>query len=371
MAVDSSEPVQVPEMPPTALRGAARIVWLWLIGGAIAGLAGLFLWAGGWFRPRALSPATMINAFEQANGEHPGFRRNHAKGVGISGYFESNGRGAELSKAVVFLPGRVPVIGRFSLSGGIPYVADAATTVRGMAILFKLPDGEEWRTAMINLPVFPFATPQAFYDQLPALAPNPATGKPDPTKVQTFLAKYPESAKALQLIHSQPMSSGFANGTFNSLNAFRFINAAGAVASVRWSMAPVQPFEPASTAHPEQADTNNLFDALIASVRQHPLQWRLMITVAQPGDPIDDATLPWPPDRRQVEVGTLTINQVESEDNSPARDINFDPLVLPNGIAPSDDPLLSARSAVYMRSFTLREGEHKTPGAISPAEVEK
>ena len=53
-------------------------------------------------------------------------------------------------------------------------------------------------------------------------------------------------------------------------------------------------------------------------------------------------------DRRQVDVGTLTINQVESDDTSPARDINFDPLVLPDGIAPSDDPLLSARSAVYM-----------------------
>jgi len=32
----------------------------------------------------------------------------------------------------------------------------------------------------------------------------------------------------------------------------------------------------------------------------------------------------------------------------------FDPLVLPAGIAPSDDPLLSARSAVHSQSFTRR-----------------
>jgi hypothetical protein len=32
---------------------------------------------------------------------------------------------------------------------------------------------------------------------------------------------------------------------------------------------------------------------------------------------------------------------------------------------------LSARSAVYMRSFTLREGECKSPSAISTAETEK
>ena len=82
--------------------------------------------------------------------------------------------------------------------------------------------------------------------------------------------------------------------------------------------------------------------------------------------------MPWPaPDRQQVDVGTLTIDRVESEDTSPARDINFDPLVLPNGIAGSDDPLLNARSAAYSRSFTRREGEHKTPSAVSSTETGK
>ena len=37
-----------------------------------------------------------------------------------------------------------------------------------------------------------------------------------------------------------------------------------------------------------------------------------------------------------------TLDQAESEATSPATDINFDPLVLPAGIAlPSDDPLFS------------------------------
>ena len=55
----------------------------------------------------------------------------------------------------------------------------------------------------------------------------------------------------------------------------------------------------------------------------------------------------------------------------PVTDLNFDPLVLPAGIAPSDDPLLSARSAVYSRSFTRRAGESRQPSAITPAEVRK
>ena len=289
----------------------------------------------------------------------------------VSGYFDSNGRGVALSKAAVFPPGRVPVIGRFALAGGQPYATDAPRTVRSMAILFKLPDGEEWRIGINNIPVFPVKTPQGFYDLLLASAPDPATGKPDPAKMSAFLAKHPESAKAMPLIGNNPVSSGFDNSTYNSLNAFRFINANGAVVPVRWSMVPVQPFEPISTTDPGKAGKNYLFDALIASIHSHPLQWRLIVTLGEPGDPTDDATIPWPADRQQVEVGTLTIDRVESEDTSPARDINFDPLILPDGIAGSDDPLLSARSAAYSQSFTRREGEHKEPSAVSTAETEK
>lgn len=337
----------------------------------IAGIIGAFAYTGGWLTPHALTPARITDRFEEVNGQHSGFRRNHAKGLCVSGWFESNGEGAALSKAIIFRPGRVPVLGRFSFSGGRPYAADAATTVRGLGILFKLSNGEEWRTAMINLPVFPVRTPEAFYEQLVAFAPATATGKPDPARTQAFLGKYPESAKALQLIHSQPMSSGFENSTFNSLNAFRFINAAGATAWVRWSMMPFQPVEPASATPPKDAGTNYLFDALIASVHKEPLRWHLLVTVGQAEDPTDNATVPWPANRQQVDVGTLTIDRVESEDTSPARDINFDPLILPDGMAASDDPLLSARSAVYSRSFTRREGERKTPSAVSTIETEK
>jgi catalase len=238
-----------------------------------------------------------------------------------------------------------------------------------MAILFKMPEGEEWRTGMLNTPVFIVNTPQGFYDFLLALASYPATDNPDPARMQAFLAKHPESAKAMQLIRNRPVSSGFENSTYNSLNAFRFINAKGAAVPVRWSMVPAQPFEPISTADPGQADKNYLFDALIVNIHNNPLQWHLVITVGQPGDLTNDATVPWPPDRQQIDVGTLTIDHVESDDTSPARDINFDPLVLPNGIAASDDPILSTRSAAYSVSFTRREGEHKDPSAVSPAET--
>jgi catalase len=368
--MDTSErPDQVAEKTSAELRGAGFILRFAAVVVVVAVVAGLFLFTGGWFAPHALSPEVMINTFEQVNAEHPGFRRNHAKGVCFSGYFESNGQGEKLSKAVVFLPGREPVIGRFALAGGQPYVADAVHTVRSMAILFQLPDGEEWRTGMNNIPVFPVNTAQAFHDQLRASAADPTTGRPDPEKMKSFFAAHPESAKAVALIRNNPVSSGFENETYNSLNAFQFINASGAAIPVRWAMVPVQPFEPISATQPEKAGANYLFDALVASIHSRPLQWHLIVTIGQPGDVTADATIPWPPDRQHIDVGTLTIGRVESEDTSPARDINFDPLVLPAGIAGSDDPLLSARSAAYSESFTRREGEHKTPSAVSSTET--
>src|SRR5258707_4076286 len=111
-----------------------------------------------------------------------------------------------------------------------------------MAILFKLPDGEEWRTGMNNIPVFAVRTAQGFYDLLLASAPDPATGKPDPAKMKTLFDTHPETAKALQLIQGNPVSSGFDNSTYNSLNAFHFVNGRGVIIPVRWAMIPIQPF---------------------------------------------------------------------------------------------------------------------------------
>jgi catalase len=336
--------------------------------GALVVTAGLFLSAGGWLTPQKLTPAGIINTFEYLNGKHPGFRRNHAKGVCVTGFFDSNGQGQTVSKAQLFRPGRLEIVGRFALAGGMPYVADTPQTVRSLAILFKQPDGQEWRTAMINIPVFPVKTPQAFNEFQLASSPDPATGKNIPGAMNAFLANHPETAAALQVLGKHPFSSGFGDSSYYALNAFRFVNAQGESTPVRWLVTPDQTSPGNSLA---ATDKNYLFDGLIAQLHAKPLRWHLILTIGQPGDATDDATAVWPSDRRQIDAGTLTIDSIESEATSPTRDINFDPLVLPDGISPSDDPLLSARSAAYSQSFTRREREHKEPSAISPAEVQK
>jgi len=343
-----------------------------LVGVIVLSVGAAFLYLGGWLSPHQLSPGRLVDTFESLNGPHPGFRRNHAKGVSVSGYFEANGAGTRLSKASVFSPGRVPVVGRFALAGGMPYAPDGVATVRSMGLRFSLPHGEEWRTGMNNIPVFVVNTAEAFNEQLIATAPDPATKKPNPEKLAAFIAKHPEFARAVGAIKAQAPTSGFEDSTYNSLNAFELTNDAGQVTKVRWSMVPVQPAARVPALPPGAAPTPNfLFDALIAKVKEQPLRWRLVLTIGQAADSTRDSTLAWPDSRERVDVGTLTIDHVEGEATGPARTINFDPLVLPNGIAGSDDPLLSARSAAYSQSFTRRVAEPVSSSAVTTSESER
>lgn len=336
--------------------------------GAVAGVAavdvGGFAYAGGWLRPDALTPARFTDRFEHLYGRHNGFRRNHAKGLSATGTFASNGAGVAICRAAVFQQGSVPVIGRFSLAGSLPDQADKPDAVRGLGLLFQA--SQQWRTAMLNLPVFVDATPHGFYERLLASKPLPDTGKPDPEKMAAFLHRHPETAAAMKIIKQSPPGRGFADSTFHGLNAFHFTNSMGATVPVRWSAVPLG--QAASPPEPS-GGKDYLFDDLIRTLAKGPLQWRLVLTIGEPGDPTNDATKPWPVSRRSIDAGTITIDAVQTEEAGNARDINFDPLVLPDGIAASDDPLPAARSAVYARSYTRRAGETKSPSQVDVARV--
>ena len=168
------------------------------------GVVACFAYVAGWLTPGRLTQARLIDRFEEVSGGvHSGFRRNHAKGVCVTGSFESNGQGVRLSKAIVFRPGSVPVVGRFSLAGGHPHMADGPTDVRAMGLSLRPLDGGEWRMAMIDLPVFVVKHVEDLYEQLRASQPDPATGKPDPAKMAAFAAAHPEFVRAVEVIKSQ------------------------------------------------------------------------------------------------------------------------------------------------------------------------
>ncbi len=93
-----------------------------------------------------------------------------------------------------------------------------------------------------------------------------------------------------------------------------------------------------------EARPDYLEQEIAERVHSGPLRWNMVVTVANPGDQTDDPSKAWPVDRRTVTVGTLIVQQVQSEADGPCREINFDPTVLPSGITTSNDPFPAARS---------------------------
>lgn len=344
--------------------------------GAIAGLSAIalsvgalalaFTWTAGWLTPSRVSGAYVADVLEHTNGDHPGFRRAHEKGMCIVGHFDSNGRGQAMSKAAVFAPGRTPVFGRLALAVGSPYSPDGVPAPRSMALDFTAADGSKWRTAMNSVPLFPVGNVQDFVALQRAITPDPATGKPDPAEVSAFMGGHPETRAFNALMQSRPISSSFANGTYYSINAFRFANADGTERAVRWAMEPEAGFsalDRSRFASLNADDRDFLFNEMLARLRKQPQRWHLVVTLAAAGDPTDNATAQWPDNRERVDVGTLVIEQAVPESSGRCRDVAFDPLVLPAGISASDDPLLSARSAAYAASLRRRSGEGARPGA--------
>jgi catalase len=324
-----------------------------LIAVIVAGAAAAFAYTAGWFSPQRLTPDKIVDALAPPGGPALGHRRNHAKGICFTGTFDSTGNASALSRAQVFARGQYPALGRFNLATANANAADATVRVRGIGLRIATPDGQEWRTAMIDAPVFPVSTPQAFYGLLLASADK------NLDTMKNFAAAHPEIAGFGAWAKTAPWTGSYAEERFNGLNAFIFTGNDGAEHAVRWSLLPAAQPVPVSPDDLAKRGPNFLEPEIAERVQHGPVRWTLVVTVANPGDPTADPTKAWPDGRRTVEAGTLIVQQIQAEPNGPCRDINFDPTVLPDGIRTSDDPYPAARSAAYAKSYDRRTAEAK------------
>jgi catalase len=339
--------------------GVIAAVVLLLIGG--------FAWAAGWIGDGRINGGDVLAAIKYNGGNHPGYRRAHAKGLCFNGTFEANGAGVTLSSAQALRRGRYPVIGRFSLAGGNPLAADGRNVFHSMALLVRTPDGQEWRMGLDHTPIFPVADVASFVALQRATRPDPATGKPDPAAMKAFLAQHPE-VKAFQAYMAKAvLPDSFANATYFSINAFRFTNASDVTRLVRWQLVPEAPLSGLDKASLARLPRDYLFREMIARTAAGPSRWHLQLAVANPGDVTDKATVAWSGPHRTINAGTLVLNSVQAEEAGACRDLVFDPTILPSGIGLSDDPLLAARSKTYSSSFTRRASEDAGPSAVGGA----
>ena len=299
----------------------------------------------------------VVSALEGTFGVTPGQRRNHIKGTCAAGEFVGTAEAAAYSRSALFSGKPVPVVARFSLAGGNPKAPDTAKSARGMALEFALPDGSLQHMAMLNTPVFGAAHPRTFLDLMLALRPDPATGKPDPEAMKAFKASHPDNLAQAELLAKNNPPASYAASSYFGIHTFRFVDRDGKATPVRWRFVPQDGEKRLTDDELKSAPANFLEAALIERTKQGPVKWDMIVAIGAPGDTEDDPTVAWPDDRRQVKVGTLTLASASPQQKgSGCEPINFDPLVMADGIAPTDDPVLQFRSPAYAASFARRMG---------------
>ncbi|AWN49389.1 catalase [Methylobacterium terrae] len=293
-----------------------------------------------------------IAAMTKIFGDHPGKRSNHAKGVVVEGSFTPSADAKTLSKASVFAGPAVPVTVRFSDATGLPQIPDGAPEANphGLSIKFKPADGTEMDVVANSLKFFPVATGEEFRDLLVAITRSgPDAQKPTP--VEQFMAAHPSAPKALATARTP---SSFGRQVYHGVNAFLLVDAVGKRNAFRYRFVPVAGEEILSADDAKAKAPNYLVEEMPARLAKEPVAFRVEAQIAQAGDSTKDSTIPWPDDRRFVDLGTLTLTKAVPDSQTVEKALLFMPNNLPDGVEVSDDPLIDARVQAYAISFGRR-----------------
>ena len=289
----------------------------------------------------------LVDALQALFGVHPGYRAVHAKGIVCEGTFSPAPTAASVSRAPHLQDVSVPTTVRFSDFAGVPTVPDGdpLASPRGMAIKFHLPGGIDTDVVAQSYDGFPVRTAEEFLVFVRALA---TSGPP----LADFLASHPQAKRFAEA--PKPVPASFATESYYGVNAFRFTNREGVSRAGRYRIRPEAGEEHLDAAEAARRPGNFLFEELRERLFRGPARFRLLVQLADDGDPIDDGSLPWPEGRRQVELGTIVVTAPLADSAAVERRLLFDPARLVDGIGLSEDPLPLARSAVYAIAYRRR-----------------
>ncbi|MEG8056379.1 hypothetical protein QP150_06100 [Sphingomonas sp. 22L2VL55-3] len=89
-------------------------------------------------------------------------------------------------------------------------------------------------------------------------------------------------------------------------------------------------------------------------VTDGPVRFDWYAQLGEPGDLLDDPSIAWPPSRKLVKLGTITIAVLAANTAEADRGLTFLPGRMPDGIAAAD-PMLAIRTEAYPVSFGERQ----------------
>jgi catalase len=296
----------------------------------------------------------LVDALNGAYGVHAGHRAAHAKGVLCAATFTASPSAAAISRAAHLKGERVRGHVRFSNGGGDPTVPDTTRDARGIAVKLYLPDGTTTDVIGITLPVFFTRTPEDLIEFNVARRPDPETGALDLAKVGAFLEQHPETVPAVTAAMTLPMPASYARLSYHALHTYGFVNNEGAMTPARYHFVPSDGEASITDEEAAKLGEHYLRDELEERLRSGPVVFHLELEIADDGDPLDDPTALWPPDRRRVRIGDLEITGLAFDRERDGDVLVFDPTRVTDGIELSDDQILHARSGAYRSSVARR-----------------
>ena len=296
----------------------------------------------------------LVDAMRTLAGPHPGFRPVHAKGLVCSGTFRASAEAPRVTRAPHFAGQSVPTLVRFANSSGDPDVHDGVPNGRSMAVKFQLADGKSADILANSVEGFIARTPEELLEFLRAQLPDPATGRPDPDAVPRFLAGHPAGRAFVERLMKRPVPASYAQVTYHAEHAFRFTAADGTSRFGRYRFVPQAGEAFLSPDDAGKRSPSFLREELEGRLKTGPAAFRLLLQVAEPGDPTDDVTALWPEGRAVVELGRLEVTGISATSAADERRLIFDPTNRTDGIDLSADPILLARSAAYAISYDRR-----------------
>jgi catalase len=288
----------------------------------------------------------LIDAFDELFGLHPGFRPVHAKGLMCTGQFRPSPEAAKLTRAPHANRPATGVTVRYSNFTGLPTIADnnPEAAPRGFAVRFHL--GEHVHTDIVahSTDGFPARTGEELLQFLRGLR--------QPETFGSFLAAHPSAKRFVET--PKPFPSSFAREAFFAVTSFKFTNSDGVSRHGRFRIKPEAGTEYLSEREAAKKPENFLFEELGQRLAKGPINLRVLVQMAAPGDDVTDASVSWPEGREEIPFGTLTLSERADEQVPERRKIIFDPLPRVEGIDSSGDPLSDVRADVYLLSGRRR-----------------
>lgn len=320
----------------------------------------------------------LVEVLHRPDGDRA-LRPVHTIGISATGYFEPSPIAQNFCNAQHFREKRTNTIVRYSNGSGSATVHDGWSDVRGMAVRFHLQDGQDTDLIAMTLPEFFSPTPEDFLDFAKKAKPKPYKGESPWQKIFNLLHlilpkrdPYPGETispddGAIEFADSNPHAQlgvlqaaqigapvSYVRAAYHAVHTFVVTDPNKTRRWVRFSW---QPIAGVLTTDPTQPPNHDyLRQELKDRLATEPARFSLMMTIGEVGDDFNNSSRPWPPHRKRIMMGTLTLDAVPEDQIEQSEKLSFNPGLLTEGIEISDDPVLKIRIDAYKVSSGWRGG---------------